>query len=268
MAEAIFRSGMLIFPNLTQLDLTGPYEILSRMPGSEVLLIWKSLDPVRTEHGLTILPTATFDSCVAARFGAGPRRRPHQPAARGLGDPLAFLLRRAAASARYVVSVCTGALVLGAAGLLRGRRATTHWMSRDLLAAFGATPVAERVVVDGNLFTGGGVTAGIDVALSVAAEIAGRAPQQEAIQLAKSNTTRRRRRRLAKAPRRRCAKQCWRAAPPAEGRAEAQSPLPPRRYEIGIGLRSESVRAFGACRLAAGGGRVRRHLRASASRNL
>ena len=94
-----------------------------------------------------------------------------------------MFLRHAAASARYVVGICTGSLVLGAAGLLRGKRAGTHWMSRDLLRAFGAEPVAERVVVDGNLFTGGGVTAGIDVALAVAAEIAGRAAA-EAIQLA------------------------------------------------------------------------------------
>jgi len=94
---------------------------------------------------------------------------------------LAFL-RRAAVEARYVVGVCTVSLVLGAAGLLRGRRATTHWMSRDLLRSFGAEPVAQRVVVDGKFFTGGGVTAGIDVALTVAAEIAGRAAA-EAIQL-------------------------------------------------------------------------------------
>ena len=91
-------------------------------------------------------------------------------------------MRRTAALARYVVGICSGSLVLGAAGLLRGKRAGTHWMSRGLLAAFGAEPVAERVVVDGNLFTGGGVTAGIDVALRVAAEIAGRAAA-EAIQL-------------------------------------------------------------------------------------
>src|SRR5271168_4799602 len=97
-------------------------------------------------------------------------------------EVLAFL-RRAAPAARYVVSVCTGALVLGAAGLLRERRAATHWMSRDLLRAFGAEPVAERVVVDGNIFTSGGVTAGIDVALCVAAGIAGRSVA-EAIQLA------------------------------------------------------------------------------------
>jgi cyclohexyl-isocyanide hydratase len=97
-------------------------------------------------------------------------------------DLLAFL-RHAAAGARYVVGICTGSLVLGAAGLLRGRRAATHWMSRGLLHAFGAEPVGERVVVDGNVFTGGGVTAGIDVALAVAAEVAGRAAA-EAIQLA------------------------------------------------------------------------------------
>ena len=112
--------------------------------------MWKTLDPVRSEHGLTILPMAT--------------------------------LRRAVAAVRYVVSGCTGALVLGAAGLLRGRRAGTHWMSRDLLRAFGAEPVAERVVVDGNIFTGRGVTAGIDVALAVAAEIASRVTA-ETIQL-------------------------------------------------------------------------------------
>ena len=181
MTEAKLRCGMLVFPNLTQLDLTGPYEILARMPGSEVSLIWKSLDPVRTEHGLTILPNATFATALPLDLVLVPGGGGINPLLED-ADTLAFL-RRAAASARYVVSVCTGALVLGAAGLLRGRRATTHWMSRDLLPAFGAIPVAERVVIDGNLTTGGGVTAGIDVALSVVAEIAGRAAA-EAIQLA------------------------------------------------------------------------------------
>ena len=175
------RSGLLVFPNMTQLDLTGPYEVLARLPDAETLLLWKNLDPVRSEHGLTILPTATLES-------AGPLDLILVPGgAAGVNvlledsEVLAFL-RRASAEARYVVGVCTGSLVLGAAGLLRGRRATTHWMSRDLLRSFGAEPVAQRVVVDGKFFTGGGVTAGIDVALTVAAEIAGRAAA-EAIQL-------------------------------------------------------------------------------------
>ncbi len=181
MNETRLRSGMLVFPNLTQLDLTGPYEVLARLPGAQTRLLWKSLDPVRSEHGLTILPDTTFADCppldlvlVPGGAGINPLLEDH--------EVLAFL-RRAAAGARYVVGVCTGSLVLGAAGLLRGRRAGTHWMSRDLLRAFRAEPVAERVVADGNVFTGGGVTAGIDVALAVAAEIAGR-PAAEAIQLA------------------------------------------------------------------------------------
>ena len=180
MSETRFRSGMLVFPKLTQLDLTGPYEVLARLPDAETLLLWKTLEPVRSEHGLTILPTATFNSCPTLDLvfvPGGPGINPLLEDA----EVLAFL-RRAAAEARYVVAVCTGSLVLGAAGLLRARRATSHWMSRDLLRSFGAEPVAERVVVDGKFFTGGGVTAGIDVALTVAAEIAGK-DTAEAIQL-------------------------------------------------------------------------------------
>ena len=180
MSETSFRSGMLVFPDLTQLDLTGPYEVLARLPGAETLLLWKTLDPVRSEHGLTILPMATLSSCPPLDLVLVPGGAGINPLLED-GEVLAFL-RSAAATARYVVGICTGSLVLGAAGLLRGRRAGTHWMSRDLLRAFGAEPIAERVVVDGNIFTGGGVTAGIDVALAVAAEIAGRSTA-EAIQL-------------------------------------------------------------------------------------
>src|SRR5215469_13164625 len=143
MSETRFRSGMLVFPNLTQLDLTGPYEVLARLPDAETLLLWKTLDPVRSEHGLTILPTATFNSCPTLDLvlvPGGPGINPLLEDA----EVLAFL-RRAAAEARYVVAVCTGSLVLGAAGQLRARRATSHWMSRDLLRSFGAEPVAERV---------------------------------------------------------------------------------------------------------------------------
>jgi cyclohexyl-isocyanide hydratase len=175
-----FRSGLLVFPNLTQLDLTGPYEVLARLPGAETLLLWKNLDPVRSEHGLTIQPMATLASCPPLDLILVPGGGGINPLLED-AEVLEFL-RRAARQARYVVGVCTGSLVLGAAGLLRGRRAGTHWMSRDMLRAFGAEPVAQRVVVDGNLFSGGGVTAGIDVALTVAAEIAGSEAAQ-AIQL-------------------------------------------------------------------------------------
>jgi cyclohexyl-isocyanide hydratase len=180
-SETRLRSGMLVFPNLTQLDLTGPYEVLARLPGAETRLLWKDLDPVRSEHGLAILPDTTFSDCPPLDLVLVPGGGGINPLLED-ADVLAFL-RRAAAEARYVVGICTGSLVLGAAGLLRGKRAGTHWMSRDLLAAFGAVPVPERVVIDGNIFTGGGVTAGIDVALAVAAEIAGR-PTAEMIQLA------------------------------------------------------------------------------------
>ena len=152
------RSGLLVFPNMTQLDLTGPYEVLARLPGAETLLLWKNLDPVRSEHGLMILPMATLESSAPLDLILVPGGAGINPLLED-AEVLAYL-RRAAAEARYVVGVCTGSLVLGAAGLLRGRRATTHRMSRDLLRSFGAEPVAQRVVVDGKFFTGGGVTAG------------------------------------------------------------------------------------------------------------
>ena len=170
------RAGFLLFPNLTQLDLTGPYEVISRIPGVDARLVWKTREPVAADSGLRLLPTHTFAEagrldlvCVPGGPGVGPLLDDE--------ETLAFL-RAQAAGARYVTSVCTGSLVLGAAGLLRGRRATTHWMSHGLLATLGAEPVAARVVRDGNLFTGGGVTAGIDFALAIAAEIAGEAVAQ------------------------------------------------------------------------------------------
>lgn len=175
------RSGLLLFPNLTQLDLTGPYEVLSRLPGAETLLLADARGPVRTEHGLAILPQVRLAECPALDIVLVPGG----PGVNPLLEDAAVLefLRRTAATAHWVVGVCTGALVLGAAGLLRGRRAATHWLSREFLPAFGAEPVAERVVTDGKFVTGGGVTAGIDVALAVAATVAGR-EVAEAIQLA------------------------------------------------------------------------------------
>ena len=175
-----FRIGFLLFPRLTQLDLTGPYEVLARMPGAEVSLIAKTLDPVVSERGLAILPTTTFAACPPLELVCVPGG-PGSNAAMTDTETLAFL-RRAAESARYVTSVCTGSLVLAAAGLLRGRRAACHWMSRDLLRRLNVEPAAERVVSDGKFISGGGVTAGIDFALAVIAEIRGR-EVAEAIQL-------------------------------------------------------------------------------------
>ncbi|HET9196438.1 MAG TPA: DJ-1/PfpI family protein [Vicinamibacterales bacterium] len=163
--------GMVLFPNLTQLDLTGPYEVFTRLPGTQVHLVAAALTPVRSERGLTISPDATFDSvpaldiiCVPGGAGADAMME---------DEALLQFLRSRAPNARYVTSVCTGALVLGAAGLLRGYRATTHWLSQEILPLFGAQPVDERVVIDRNRITGGGVTAGIDFGLVVAAEVFG-----------------------------------------------------------------------------------------------
>ena len=172
--------GFLLFPRLTQLDLTGPYEVFSRLPGAAVRLVWKTLDPVRADTGLGMLPDTTFAECPPLDLVCVPGG-PGVAAVMEDAEALDFL-RRQAAGARYVTSVCTGALVLGAAGLLRGKRATTHWASHDFLPALGAVPVHDRVVRDGALFTGGGVTAGIDFALAIAAEIAGPEAAQ-AIQL-------------------------------------------------------------------------------------
>jgi len=179
MAEPL-HIGILIYPNVTQLDATGPAQVLARVPGAELHMIWKTRDPIPTDAGFSIVPNTTFADCprldvICVPGGGGQVALMTDP------ETLDFL-RQQAATARYVTSVCTGALALGAAGLLRGRRATTHWMSHEMLRAFGAEPVEARVVVDGNLITGGGVTAGIDFGLTVAAEIAGRRTA-EAIQL-------------------------------------------------------------------------------------
>jgi cyclohexyl-isocyanide hydratase len=166
-----FRIGLLLFPDITQLDMTGPYEVFTKLPGAEVHLVWKSLDAVTANGGMQITPTTTFASCPQLDLVCVPGGPGMNPLLND-EETLTFL-RKQAAGTRYVTSVCTGALVLGAAGLLKGKRAATHWMSRDMLKAFGATPVAQRVVVDGNVITGGGVTAGIDFALTVAAEAFG-----------------------------------------------------------------------------------------------
>jgi cyclohexyl-isocyanide hydratase len=165
------KIGFLLFPRLTQLDMTGPFEVLTRLPGAEVTTVWKQAGPVRSDTGLTMLAETGFADCPQLDLICVPGG----PGVAALMEDAAVLdfLRRQAPALKYLTSVCTGALVLGAAGLLRGKQATTHWASHDFLAALGATPVNARVVRDGMLFTGGGVTAGIDFALTIAAEIAG-----------------------------------------------------------------------------------------------
>jgi len=163
--------GSLLFEGLDQIDLTGPFEVLSRVPGANLQLFAKSTAPVRDVRGLALTPDATLSEApqldvlhVPGGFG--------QEALMDDRETLDWIARQAS-GAQFVFSVCTGALICGAAGLLKGKRATTHWSSHHLLALFGATAVDERVVVDGNLVSTAGVTAGIDGALRLAALLRG-----------------------------------------------------------------------------------------------
>jgi len=172
--------GSLLFDGLDQIDLTGPFEVLSRVPNATYRIYAKTMDPVHDIRGLRLTPDA-------ALADAPPLDILHVPGGFGqeaLMDDEEVLgwIRRQAAGARCVFSVCTGALLCGAAGLLQGRRATTHWASFHLLPLFGAIPVNERVVMDGTMVFAAGATAGIDGALRVAANLRGDAAA-EAIQL-------------------------------------------------------------------------------------
>ena len=167
-----FNVGFVIFPDLTQLDFTGPLQVLARLPQSTTHIIAKSEAPVRSDCGLSLVPTHTFANCPALDLICIPGGVSGVIGAIGDRETVAFV-RQQAGSAKYVTSVCTGAFVLGVAGLLKGRRATTHWAYTDLLSRVGATYEKSRIVKDGNLITAGGVTAGIDFGLSVVAEIAG-----------------------------------------------------------------------------------------------
>src|SRR5215475_14505516 len=148
--------GMLIFPRLTQLDMTGPYEVLARLPNTVVHLVANTLDPVKTDRGMMIVPTVTYADCPPLDV----IMVPGGPGQQDLMEDAVVLefLRKQAAMAKYVTSVCTGSLVLGAAGLLKGKRATSHWAAIEHLKALGAIPTHEKVVVDGNIITGAGVT--------------------------------------------------------------------------------------------------------------
>ncbi|MGP5730828.1 DJ-1/PfpI family protein [Arthrobacter rhombi] len=164
-----FRITCLLFPRVTQLDLTGPVQVFSLAPNVVIDLVWHDVEPVPTDSGFSLLPTTTFAE-------APPADLLMVPGGNGafdlLNDEAALaVVRTHARNARYVSSVCTGAFVLGAAGLLTGKRATTHWASRPLLERFGAIPQEARVVWDGTLVTGGGVTSGIDVGLEIIARL-------------------------------------------------------------------------------------------------
>ena len=163
--------GMLIFPDMTQLDFTGPWEVFSRFPGCEVKVISQSLQPVTAKGGLKTVPDTTMNDAPQLDLLFVPGG---QGIVKLMEDRKVLeFLRRQAQQAKYVTSVCTGALVLGTAGLLKGYRAATHWDSMNILPIFGATAVSERVVTDRNRITGGGVTAGIDFALTIAADVLG-----------------------------------------------------------------------------------------------
>jgi cyclohexyl-isocyanide hydratase len=178
--SAPLQIGLVLFPKLTQLDLTGPLQVFSSVPGAKVHLIWKRIEPVVSDSVMTLMPTTTFADCpqldvICVPGGVGTDDMVNDE------EMLAFV-RRQAEHAKYVTSVCTGSLVLGAAGLLKGYRATTHWSAMDHLSPLGATPTKTRVCVDRNRITGGGVTAGIDFALTLVSILIDRRTA-EAIQL-------------------------------------------------------------------------------------
>jgi cyclohexyl-isocyanide hydratase len=178
--SASLEIGLLLFPKLTQLDLTGPLQVFASLPGAKVHLIWKRIEPVPSDSVLVLTPTVTFADCpqldvICVPGGSGTDDLVNDQ------ETLDFL-RAQAAGAKYITSVCTGSLVLGAAGLLGGYRAATHWSAMDYLRLFGATPAKTRVCVDRNRITGGGVTAGIDFALTLVSLLTDR-QTAEAIQL-------------------------------------------------------------------------------------
>jgi cyclohexyl-isocyanide hydratase len=183
--EVLFMSaplqiGLLVFPKVTQLDLTGPLQVFASVPGAQVHLIWKRIEPVPSDSVLTLTPTVSFADCpqldvICVPGGAGTDDMIND-------EEMLEFLQRQAAGAKYITSVCTGSLVLGAAGLLKGYRATTHWTAMDFLAPYGATPTRTRVCVDRNRISGGGVTAGIDFALTLVSILLDR-ETAEAIQL-------------------------------------------------------------------------------------
>lgn len=163
--------NILLFEGLTQLDMTGPYEVLANAPGFTVDFVSKTRDPVRCDRGLQFMPTQTLASALPCDLLVVPGG-PGTDDAIVDAEWVAFT-RKQGLAAKYLFGICTGSLLLGAAGLLRGKRASSHWRARELLARFGATPSEERMCVDGNIYTAGGVTSGIDMGLKVVAALCG-----------------------------------------------------------------------------------------------
>lgn len=165
------RIGMLVFPMMTSLDILGPFEVLARAPSCHAELVWKDRSPLKGDTGLTIVPDRGFADAPQYDVIVVPGG-PGQTALMEDAEVVQFL-RQQAAGAELVTSVCTGSLLLAAAGLLQGKKATCHWLSIDQLPIFGVEAVPDRVVVDGDRITGAGVTSGLDFAFTVLAAIRG-----------------------------------------------------------------------------------------------
>jgi cyclohexyl-isocyanide hydratase len=171
MSSKSIEIGIVIYPGMTQLDVTGPFEVLARLPNARVHILWKRIEPVVSDVGLSVMPTTTFADCPDLDIfciGGGPGMVPMMD-----DEELIAFVRAKGGSARYITSVCAGCLILGAAGLLAGYRSACHWLMRDMLSSFGAIAVDDRVVVDRNRISGGGVTAGVDFGFLVASEVCG-----------------------------------------------------------------------------------------------
>jgi len=171
MSDKPIQIGIVYFPGMTQLDVTGPFEVLARLPNAKVHLLWKRIETIVSDVGLPLLPTTTFSECPDLDIfciGGGPGMTSIMS-----DDEVISFVREKGGSARYVTSVCAGSLVLASAGLLTGYKSACHWLMRDMLASFGAIAADQRVVVDRNRISGGGVTAGVDFAFRVAAEVCG-----------------------------------------------------------------------------------------------
>ena len=167
-----YHIGFLLWPGLTQLDMTGPAQVLSRMPGAQLHFVWKTLDPIMSDCGLALVPTVTLADCPPLDMLCVPGGVPVAPVMRD-AEVIGWLQAQAA-GASLVTSVCTGSLILAAAGLLKGYRAGCYWASGHQLPLFGAEFVRERVVFDRNRITAGGVTSGIDFAFRIIEKLHGR----------------------------------------------------------------------------------------------